>query len=256
MLWWTAPHFHFLDWVRSSTCQEFRQWCREPQINAVFASDAGSHLSNYWSRWLSCYYCWRSCCRLFNRFAKLADAAHCQNSLKQIATALFIYHDSHGTFPQGGWGHEWVGVPERGSGQRQPGGWIYRLLPHIEESALHDLGLGADGNDASDLYSKRLGTPISLFVCPSRRACATWQIADQYPYVRLPKPYGAVLTVARADYAINAGASYIFSFRGPADLVQGDDPQFWKNCALPQELYGNFPSADSGVNKVDHRWNW
>ncbi len=75
--------------------------------------------------------------------------AHCQNSLKQIATALFIYHDSHGTFPQGGWGHEWVGVPERGSGQRQPGGWIYRLLPHIEESALHDLGLGADGNDVS-----------------------------------------------------------------------------------------------------------
>ena len=167
--------------------------------------------------------------------------AHCQNSLKQIATALFIYHDSHGTFPQGGWGHEWVGVPERGSGQRQPGGWIYRLLPHIEESALHDLGLGADGNDASDLYSKRLGTPISLFVCPSRRACATWQIADQYPYVRLPKPYGAVLTVARADYAINAGASYIFSFRGPADLVQGDDPQFWKKLRPTPRTLREFP---------------
>jgi prepilin-type processing-associated H-X9-DG protein len=44
--------------------------------------------------------------------------------------------------------------------------------------------------------------------------------------------------VARADYAINAGTSHVFSFGGPADLKQGDDALFWKNAPNPENFSG------------------
>ena len=33
-------------------------------------------------------------------------------------------------------------TPNLGSGQRQPGGWIYSVLPYVEQQALHDFGRG------------------------------------------------------------------------------------------------------------------
>jgi prepilin-type processing-associated H-X9-DG protein len=164
--------------------------------------------------------------------------AQCQDNLKQISLALLAYHDTRNEFPRGGWGHKWTGVPDRGAGHQQPGGWIYRILPHIEQRALYELGAGVSGSTADDLYSRRLQTPLPLFVCPSRRPCAVWPIADQYAYVRTPKPFGNVATVARADYAINGGASHVFSFSGPADLTQGDDIEFWQNAPHPKDFSG------------------
>ena len=167
-----------------------------------------------------------------------ARRARCQDNLKQIALALLAYHDIQTEFPCGGWGHQWVGVPDRGVGRRQPGGWIYSVLPYVEERELHDLGSRESGAMADDLYSQRLQTPLSLFVCPSRRPCSAWPIADQFSYVRTPKPFGNVAVVARADYAINGGASHVFSFGGPADLKQGDDAQFWRNAPHPKNFSG------------------
>jgi type II secretory pathway pseudopilin PulG len=162
----------------------------------------------------------------------------CQNNLKQIGLGLLMYHDVFQKFPHGGWGHEWVGVPERGTGPKQPGGWIYCVLPFVEQGALHDLGLGQDTSVAGQSYSQRLQTPVSLFVCPTRRSSSAWPIADQYSYVRTPKPYGNVTNVARADYAINGGASHAFSLPGPASLAQGDDPQFWQNVTSAAKFNG------------------
>src|SRR5690242_9246733 len=72
--------------------------------------------------------------------------AHCQNNLRQIALALLDFHDVYKIFPNGGWGHEWVGDPDRGVGARQPGGWIYSLLPFIEEPSLYESGRGLVGS--------------------------------------------------------------------------------------------------------------
>jgi len=162
----------------------------------------------------------------------------CQQNLRQVALGLLAYHDVHGRFPYGGWGHHWVGVPERGTGSRQPGGWIYSILPYIEESELHSFGSGQSREAADELYSQRLQTPLCLLVCPSRRPCSAWPIADRYAYVRTPKPFGNVALVARADYAINAGTSHVFSFSGPADLNQGDDLEFWRNAPYPKSFTG------------------
>jgi len=43
-------------------------------------------------------------------------------------------------FPTGGWGYQWVGDPDRGFGKDKPGGWVYNILPFIEETALHSRG--------------------------------------------------------------------------------------------------------------------
>jgi prepilin-type processing-associated H-X9-DG protein len=159
-----------------------------------------------------------------------ARRAQCRNQLRQIALALLTYHNSHNKFPYGGWGFNWVGVPERGAGPRQPGGWVYSVLPYLEERDLYDLGMGQIGTAAFESYSQRLRMPLCLFVCPSRRLCSPWPIADQYSYARRPRPFGDVTVVARGDYAINGGTSHIINLGGPADLQQGDDVKYWQNA--------------------------
>ena len=158
--------------------------------------------------------------------------------MKNIGLGLLTYHDTFTRFPCGGWGYRWVGVPDRGVGPSQPGGWIYCTLPFLEERNLHDLGSGLSGAAAVEPYSQRLQTALSLFVCPSRRACLAWPIADEYAYMRSPRPYGDVRIVARADYAINGGTSFIINLGGPTDLQQGNDPQYWANAPNPQQFSG------------------
>ena len=153
--------------------------------------------------------------------------AHCQNNLRNIGVAMLRHHETFDAFPMGGWGHEWVGVPDRGSGKSQPGGWIYCILPYVEEEALHNLGSGSSGATADLLYSQRLMTPVPLFTCPSRRPSAVWPVSVDFPYVRTPRPFGKVDQVARADYAINSGTSQISSSPGPETLQEGDSEHFW-----------------------------
>ena len=45
-------------------------------------------------------------------------------------------------FPSGGWGSNWVGNPDYGTGVNQPGGWIYQLLPYMERGQLARFGQG------------------------------------------------------------------------------------------------------------------
>lgn len=61
-----------------------------------------------------------------------ARRMQCANHLKQIGLAFHNHHDSFRHFPSGGWGNHWVGDADRGFDSRQPGGWIYNLLPFIE----------------------------------------------------------------------------------------------------------------------------
>jgi hypothetical protein len=164
--------------------------------------------------------------------------SQCANNLRNIGIGLLTYHDSHLKFPCGGWGHFWIGVPERGVGAGQPGGWIYCLLPFLEETPLHDLGIGQTGAAATQSYSQRLTTAIELFVCPTRRSATAWPIAAAYNYMKTPRPFGDVETVARADYAINGGTTDLSVFGGPADLQQGEDATYWSSGPNPKNFTG------------------
>jgi prepilin-type N-terminal cleavage/methylation domain-containing protein/prepilin-type processing-associated H-X9-DG protein len=175
---------------------------------------------------------------------EMSRLAHCQNGLKQIGLGLISFHDQRETFPYGGWGHEWTGMPSRGFGVRQPGGWIYVLLPFIEQHQLHSLGMSGDLAEAT----RRLETPLSLFTCPSRRACAPWPTSDLYPYSKTPKPVGAPTQVGRSDVAINSGATLPKGFAGPPTLEHGDAPTTsWPDMVGPPS---NPAKQFSGISHV------
>jgi len=162
-----------------------------------------------------------------------ARRTQCSNNLKQISLAILNHEQALGHFPYGGWGHKWVGVSDRGNKERQPGGWAYSTLPYLELSDLHDLGGDPEANSADQLYSQRLSTPVRLFTCPTRRPLSIWRVSDSDIYFSQPEPAGNVSAVARGDYAINAGASHVFSWPGPDDLQKGDHPLAdWPNAKL------------------------
>ena len=139
-----------------------------------------------------------------------ARRGQCLSHLKQIGLACHGHEQARGSFPSGGWGGEWTGDPDRGFDERQPGGWVFNLLPWVEQAALHDLGAGISDPEAkADMAMRRLATPIALFNCPSRRplmlfpvkaSVAFWMVAVP---VSVKRPLAAV---ARGDYAANMGS--------------------------------------------------
>jgi prepilin-type N-terminal cleavage/methylation domain-containing protein len=132
-----------------------------------------------------------------------ARQAQCKNNLKQLALGCLNHESATGRFPTGGWGAAWNGDPDCGNDQRQPGGWIFNVLPFIEQQPLHDLGLGTAGTTKNSYNLQRMMTPLPGIYCPTRRPpiaypwVVTWNPANATPGV--PPPVG------RNDYAGNSG---------------------------------------------------
>jgi prepilin-type processing-associated H-X9-DG protein len=146
----------------------------------------------------------------------------CTNNLKQLGLAMQSHHSGLGEYPSGGWGHLWVGDADRGSGPRQPGGWIYSLLPYLEQTELHRLGSGGDAAAKVAAADQLVQYSLPLFNCPSRRN------AGLYPYLvkRPPHNGSMVMMVAKSDYAVNAGDNDPGTGRTPISLEEGDWPDF------------------------------
>ncbi len=156
-----------------------------------------------------------------------ARRTQCANHLKQLAQAALQHEQSQGYLPTGGWGHGWVGDPDRGFTMSQPGGWLYNISPYLEQQALHDLGVGANAAGRT----QAIQTAVALFNCPSRR-----------PVEFVPYNYGTfansnpISTAFRSDYAANSGdvAANNCCWYGPDSLSAGDamtDTQWQQNDA-------------------------
>ena len=93
----------------------------------------------------------------------------CLANLRQIALACLMHETAQGALPTGGWGGAWVGDPDRGFDDRQPGGWVFNILDYAEEPALRAAGAGElSGHGKAEQVRRRLAAPLSLFVCSSR----------------------------------------------------------------------------------------
>ena len=57
-------------------------------------------------------------------------------------------------------GADWVGDPDAGFGPKQSGGWIYNILPFLNQDALRDLGRGLNGQQKRDALSRLLQMPL------------------------------------------------------------------------------------------------
>ena len=141
-----------------------------------------------------------------------ARGVQCRNNLKQLALATELHEGAHGWYPTGGWGKDWVGLPEFGYGKEQPGGWIFNILPMIEQAAVRELGNGNKAAPDSAANARRLAMTIPLLNCPSRRN-------GLFTNTRQPHECDPVTTVARSDYAMNGGHRHISYGSGPATLL-------------------------------------
>ncbi len=83
--------------------------------------------------------------------------------------AFHNHADVHGHLPTGGWGWRWQGEPERGFDRRQPGGWVYNILPYIEQAALRERGTGLTGAAKDQEISRVSGEVLNAMNCPTRR---------------------------------------------------------------------------------------
>ncbi|MCH2114225.1 MAG: DUF1559 domain-containing protein [Pirellulales bacterium] len=182
-----------------------------------------------------------------------ARRTRCQNNLKQLALGCNNHLASVGHFPTGGWGWWWVGDADRGFGKEQPGGWIYNVLPFIEESAKHD----AAGDGAFDTMStgqhqgarEAIVSPVAMVSCPTRRHGLTFDKPSDGLFLAFNaanNPPGENVA-GRSDYAVNCG-----------DLGHNEYPPVGFPTTTdrsPQPDYGladDFPwCSDSKGNKIE-----
>lgn len=137
-----------------------------------------------------------------------ARRAQCISQLKNWTLGMINHESTAGEWPSSGWPGRWSADPDRGTGAKQPGSWLYATLPYVEQQALHDMGAGLSGSARREALLERDATPISIANCPSRRKGG--------PY---PASVGDVLTgdgtgnvfgysneqATRCDYAANVG---------------------------------------------------
>ena len=113
-----------------------------------------------------------------------------------------IQHENvHGFLPTAGWWGSWLGDPDRGFGGRQPGGWIYNILPFIEEQQIHDLGAGLTEHQKWAVFQDRDAITLTIMNCPSRRASMPYPNGMGHTPVNSRKSSFH----SRSDYAANAG---------------------------------------------------
>ena len=98
-----------------------------------------------------------------------ARLAQCVNNLKQLALACLNHESAVKTFPTGGWGPTCLGHPDAGVGMTQPGGWLFNIMPYIEESTLYKNQQGLTGAALQAKALVLMTTPLNGLYCPSRR---------------------------------------------------------------------------------------
>lgn len=135
----------------------------------------------------------------------------CKNNLKQLALACLNYESTHKMLPAGGWGFQWVGDPDWGVGEKQPGGWIFSISPFIEETATQQIGAGLGNNILAETTPKKdalmqlISTPIAAVLCPSRRASQLYPSNPTNLMFNASRNENSMY--AKNDYAANAGGS-------------------------------------------------
>jgi prepilin-type N-terminal cleavage/methylation domain-containing protein len=153
-----------------------------------------------------------------------ARKTQCKNNLRQIAIAALGHESAQKHYPTGGWGYKWVGWRDAGFGRKQPGGWAYNILPYMENSTLHDVGVGRSdvAKYLNDLEEPPPGfldgmitlvtTPLPEFNCPSKRQLALHPLDPDPTHGRMRLAYNANncsvdagCRVMRGDYKANAG---------------------------------------------------
>ncbi|HBU38096.1 MAG TPA: hypothetical protein DEB70_09850, partial [Planctomycetaceae bacterium] len=168
------------------------------------------------------------------------------------------FYAANNHFPSGGWGWDWTGDPDRGSGIEQPGGWAYQVLPFIEQETIYLQGSDGSPNSWTNEQlagaKSRIETPLSVFICPSRRPASTFSTDYWSGSLR---PYGSnpLSRVARSDYAANAGVDFPQYATGFIDLTDIDSHEWPDMTGIFTGIFGmrsqvTFAQITDGTTKT------
>lgn len=159
-----------------------------------------------------------------------ARRSQCLNNLKQLGLGSLNHESTHGFYPTGGWSYDWGPDPDRGFGEDQPAGWMYGLLPFIEQQNLRNLGSGTTVGSAAHqaAMTSLFQTNVAGYRCPTRGGAAlplsVWNptVKNVGSWVRNMSTTSGIM---RGDYAGNSGTSFV-----------------WDGA----EWFGSAPSATNG----------
>ena len=148
-----------------------------------------------------------------------ARRMQCTNHLKQLGLGVLNHESSQGFFPTNGYYSRCIGDPDAGFGPYQsgpdattgkfvgqPGGWLYNIMPYVEQGMFHDVGGGMKPLQKWPLWDEQVKKPIPFYYCPSRREPLPyglgWATGTSVQFMNLTK---SVTLLAKNDYAVNSG---------------------------------------------------
>ncbi len=161
----------------------------------------------------------------------------CSNNLKQIGEAAQNHISTHKRLPTGGWTCAFIGNPDRGAGRNQTGGWMFNILPYMEQKQTYMMQAGKTGAARSNAAIAMIQMPITTMNCPTRRPSILFPIPatgggfNNYKMGSGSLTTGPLTLVARSDYAANGGTTHLdpngddgFGYNG--DPGTGSNPIF------------------------------
>jgi len=165
----------------------------------------------------------------------------CINHLKQIGLAAVSYEQIQKNYPTGGWGFNWVGDADLGSGLRQPGGFFYNILPWTEYKSIHDMSKGDPQSAGTRRFAAlMLAQPLGLFNCPSRREPPLNKVNPTYDTMHNAVTASSLgLSWYHGDYKVNAGATF---------CAWGGGPASWSDALAGTGFTANVQTVSSGIS--------
>ncbi len=178
-----------------------------------------------------------------------ARRLQCCNHLKQIGVGANLSLEKLGHFPTGGCLWYSAGDPDLGTGPAQTSGWVYNILPYMEQEALYQLGAGADAAGKVAAAGQRIQTPLSWMSCPSRRP------PTLHPNI-YNRSYGGASpgTLAGGDYAANVGDTLGVQSGFASDLTWTGVCYYWSKVTAADVTDGMSNTYFAGEKSLCPDW--